>query len=135
MKKFPIVDFDFKAEDQSQNLKQVIATVLSLREDGMTWRAIEEPYRSSKYAEHLGWQKVYKAATTAEKVAVPPPVKPEPAQKAKPASAPAVEIKIDNYIKAPTQNSGLLRELIMRDLKSPDSIILADIEARLKAGK
>ena len=120
MKKFPAVEFDFKAEDQTKNLKVLVKTTLVLREDGYTWTAIEEVYKASKYAEHIGWQRVYKASSTAEKGQLPAPVKPPKGP---------TEIKLEDTIKASNPDAqAALRQLIAEDLKrGENSVILQEI--------
>lgn len=92
MKKFPAVEFDFKAEDQTKNLKNLVKTALVLREDGDTWSGIEEVYKASKYVEHIGWQRVYKASSAAEKGQLPAPIKPPKATKG------PIEVKLEDMI-------------------------------------
>jgi hypothetical protein len=142
MKKFPAINFDLKAEDQTQNLKNVIESILTLREDGHAWKVIEGAYKTSKYAEHLGWAKVYKAASAAEKVAVPPPVKPEKVKtesKKQPENSdkPKKEIELVNinehFPQLSAEKYKLLKELIIKDLQSKDSVLMSEIIARLEA--
>jgi hypothetical protein len=124
MKKFPSVEFDFKAEDQTKNLKALVKTALVLREDGHTWTAIEEVYKASKYAEHIGWQKVYKASSTAEKGQLPAPVKPPKAPKG------PIEIKLEDTISVSNPEAqAALRKLIADDLaRGESSVILQEIQ-------
>lgn len=98
--------------------------VIGLREEGRTWASIQVPYKASKYNELIGWHLVYKTSSAAEKKTLPPPVKPE--------SGKAAPIKIETFFLNAT-NLDLLKKLIMSDLTAENSVILAEIQARLTA--
>lgn len=121
--KFPAVEFDVKAEDHTKNLKNLVKTALVLREDGHTWTAIEEVYKASKYANHIGWQRVYKASSTAEKGQLPAPVKPAKTKG-------PIEIKLEDTISVSNPDAqAALRQLIAEDLKRGEkSVILQEIQ-------
>ena len=130
MKKLPIVDFDFDADDQTRNLKHLVAMMISVREGGTSWAIVKPLYQKSKYIEFIGWSRLYSAACAEWKKQLPAPVKPEPKAKAEPKP---VEVKVDSILPKTAKNRPLLKALIMRDLESENSVILAEIEARINS--
>lgn len=144
MKKFPIVDFDFKAEDQARNLKLLVRTLVDFRKNDGRWADLKPLYAESKYAEYIGWGRLYKAACAAWNDGVPAKARTAPAPKTKvsgdakaadpePKPEKAKDIQLaEHFPKMLTADSyKLLKQLIINDLQSENSVILAEIADRL----
>lgn len=141
MKYFPNVPgFDFKAVNHAHNLLLLVAETVALRTKDYTWSAIEEAYKASKYNNLIGWWRVYQGANKiikgpkaiAEQVKQETPEEVPTEAKAAPETKTKAVVTLESFFGVEGEKADLLRKLIVSDLQSEGSVILAEIENKLK---